>query len=76
MGQITIHLDMASEAKAMDYAKTLNISIDKWIAGLIMEKTHAAWPESVKKLEGSWPDFPTIEEIRSETGKDVRRDGL
>lgn len=64
MGQITIHLDMESESKARTYAKKLNISIDKWIAGLIMEKTSAAWPESVKKLAGSWPDFPAIEEIR------------
>lgn len=24
------------------------------------------WPESVPRLSGSWPDFPTLEEIRGE----------
>lgn len=76
MEQITIRLDSESEAKAREYAKNLNISLDKWIADLIMEKTSAVWPQSVKQLAGSWPDFPTLEEIRAETGKDARRESL
>lgn len=52
MGQITIHLDTESEVKAKNYAKKMNISLDKWIAELIVQKTLSDWPESVKKLGG------------------------
>jgi hypothetical protein len=62
MGQITIYLDSESEAKARESAEIMNISLDKRIADLIIQETSAHWPESVKKLAGSWPDFPSPEE--------------
>ena len=76
MGQITIHLDAESEAKARNYTEMMNISLDKWITDLIREKTSASWPESIKNLAGSWSDFPTLEEIRAEIGNDVQRESL
>jgi len=76
MGQIIIHLDAKSEAKAMRYAKMMNIPLDKWIADLIMKKTSVVWPESVKNFAGSWSDFPMLEEIRADIGIDSRRENL
>lgn len=76
MAQITILLDPESEAKARDRAKKMNMSLDQWIADLVRKQTASAWPESVKKLAGAWPDFPSIEEIRRPEGEDVQREVL
>ena len=42
------------------------MSKSKWIAELIREKIANSWPENVKELAGTWKDFPTAEEIRSD----------
>ncbi|MDX2439627.1 MAG: hypothetical protein QNK40_03680 [Desulfobacterales bacterium] len=71
MGQVTIYLDDEIESKIRESAEALKLSKSKWIAGLIKEKVTGEWPESVKKLAGSWKDFPLVEEIRKTTGKDI-----
>lgn len=76
MGQVTIYLEEDVEQKMIDAAKYSHLSKSKWIARLISEKVANEWPQSVVELAGSWQDFPTIEDIRSDKGKDVDREAL
>lgn len=76
MGQVTLYLDTETEAKMRSAAKAAKVSKSRWVAQLIKEKTASAWPESVVRLVGAWPDFPTAEEIRAGLGQDVRREKL
>jgi hypothetical protein len=41
---------------------------------LIREKVAKEWPPSVRELAGTWEDFPSAEELRSEAGEDVTRE--
>ena len=76
MGQVTIYLDDEIESKMRASVKEMNVSQSKWIANLIKEKVADEWPEPVKKLAGSWDDFPSAEEIRQTMGKDILRKEL
>ncbi len=77
MGQVTIYLDNETENKLKKAAKSSHLSVSKWVAGIIEEKTTTEWPQDVVELAGSWKDdFPTIEEIRSGVGQDSPREGL
>lgn len=70
MAQITILLDSKTEIRARDAAKAAKVSLDRWIADLIKEKTDPNWPEPVRCLAGAWPDFPDLEDIRSGSEKE------
>ena len=71
MGQVTIYLDDEIESKMRESAEAMKLSKSKWIADLIKEKVTDEWPESVRKLAGTWKDFFLAEEIRKTTGKDI-----
>lgn len=75
MAQVTIYLDDETEARMKRAAEEAGVSRSRWIADTIREKTAAEWPESFRRLIGTWgDDFPEIEEIRSALGEDVPRD--
>jgi len=76
MGQVTIYLEEEIERKMVDAAKSAHLSKSKWIARLIHEKVANEWPQSVVELAGAWEDFPSIEDIRSNKGKDANRETL
>ncbi len=76
MGQVTIYLEEEIEQKMVDAAKSAQLSKSKWIARLICEKVANEWPQSVVELAGSWEDFPSIDDIRSNEGKDTQREVL
>lgn len=77
MGQVTIYLDNETENKLKNAAKSSNLSVSKWVAGVIEEKIMTEWPQDVVDLVGSWKkDFPSIEEIRSNIGHDTPREDL
>ncbi len=77
MSQVTIYLDSETEKKMKRAAKSSQLSVSKWITGIIKEKTTTVWPQDVVKLAGSWKnDFPSIHEIRSTIGKDSQRESL
>jgi hypothetical protein len=42
----------------------------------LRQKTQSAWPKSVLDLEGAWPDFPTLTELRRPRVKDARREEM
>ena len=74
MGQVTIYIDAETEKKMIASAKAAKISKSKWITELIKEKVATEWPASVVNLAGAWEDFPSIEEIRSGSVKDIERE--
>ncbi|MEM7353858.1 MAG: CopG family transcriptional regulator [Acidobacteriota bacterium] len=76
MGQLTLYLDAETEKKMKTAAAMAGISLSRWVAGLIREKTADEWPSSVLELAGAWQDMPTAEEIRAGEGNDVPRETL
>jgi hypothetical protein len=74
VGQVTIYIDAETEKKMMESVKAAKISKSRWITEVIREKVATEWPESVINLAGAWENFPTIEEIRTGTGKDSERE--
>ncbi len=67
MAQITIYIDNNLEEKIKEVAKNTGQSISKYISNAIVQKLNNSWNEDIKNLSGSWNDFPTLEEIRSNT---------
>lgn len=76
MGQVTIYLDKKTEEKARQAAKHTGKSLSSWVSEAVREKTGNEWPDIVRSLAGSMPDFPEIEELRKDLGADVPREGL
>jgi hypothetical protein len=77
MSQVTIYLDDEAEARMRQAAKEAGLSRSRWMAELIREKTASRWPESFRRLIGTWgDDFPEVEEIRQGLGEDVEREQL
>ena len=74
MAEVTIYIpdDLESQIKTM--ASSLNISISKFISGILEQKVQNEWSYSSKKLAGSWEDFPTLQEIRANQGQDAQRE--
>ena len=76
MAQITIYINSELESKVKKIASSLNISISKYIATMVEKNIQDSWNPKVKKLAGIWSDFPTIEEIRNNNAKDIKREEL
>lgn len=74
MGQVTIYLEDDIEEKMVKAAESAHLSKSKWIARLIRENVANEWPQSVANFAGSWSDFPSIENIRKDSGVDVKRE--
>lgn len=67
MPQITLYLDEETDAKARAAAHAAGTSYSKWVAELIRSRTRDEWPEMLRKLAGSRPDFP----LRATDGETV-----
>ncbi|CAN5901773.1 hypothetical protein BH24DEI2_BH24DEI2_26270 [soil metagenome] len=74
MSQVTIYLEPDLADKAKEAASSQGLSQSKWIARLIEERLSSEWPESVRQLAGSWPDFPDAETLRAAQGEDLPRE--
>ena len=74
MGQITIYLDEPTEKRLKASAKESGLSVSRWIANLIRERTALVWPREVAKLAGAWRDLPTAEELREDLPDDTARE--
>lgn len=64
MGQVTIYLDDDTEKRARNAARSEGLSLSQWNASVLRAKTATAWPKQVLDLEGAWPDFPSIHQLR------------
>ena len=76
MSQVTIYLEEDIEQKMVLAAQSANLSKSKWIAQLIQDKVANEWPQSIVDIAGSWEDFPTIDNIRANIGKDAEREPI
>ncbi len=76
MGQVTIYLEDEIENKMIEAAASAHLSKSKWVAQVIKDKVDSQWPMSVQEAAGSWNDFPNIEELRENMGKDTKREAL
>lgn len=76
MAQVTIYLDEQTEERMDRSAKEAGLSRSRWVANLIRERTATEWPESFRRLAGTWKDFPEVEEIREGLGEDVPRESF
>jgi hypothetical protein len=74
MSQITLYLDKETESKMRAAAEASGMSLSKWVANLIRQRTATEWPASVIELAGAWKDLPTAEEIREGTPRDLPRE--
>lgn len=74
MAQITIYLDDEHNRRLKSAAEAEGVSVSRWIAGLIEEKTRTEWPGGVRELAGAWQDFPASDELRVLAGQDAPRE--
>lgn len=76
MAQVTLYLDEETKRRVRKAARAAGVSQSRWLADLVKRGTASEWPAEVRELAGSWPDFPTSEEIRKGEPKDARRENL
>ena len=76
MAQITIYLDPENERRLREAAADAGLSVSRWVAELIEERTRTQWPSAVRELAGAWQDFPDLDDLRDQEGKDVEREPL
>jgi hypothetical protein len=76
MGQVTLYLDTETEERMKAAAQASGVSQSRWVADLIRDKTATEWPAWVAELLGSWPDLPSLEEIREGLPEDLPREPL
>jgi hypothetical protein len=76
MRQLTIYLDRETESRIRAAARSAKMSLSKWVASLVRERTAKSWPKAVADLSGAWPDFPSPEELRKSQASDIQREAL
>lgn len=76
MGQVTIYLDPVHEKLLRQAAQAAGLSVSRWLANLVAEKTRAEWPEEVQALAGAWEDFPDADDLRARRVRDRKRPRL
>ncbi len=76
MPQLNLYVDKSTHTRIKRAAKAAGMSLSKWVATVVTEKTAAQWPAEVLALAGTWKDFPSLEVIRAGDGQDATRDKL
>lgn len=76
MTRVTLQLEDEVAARLKEAAKAAGLSESQWVEEMVRCGTMMAWRESVRKLAGSWKDFPEIGELRAGQGTDVRRESF
>ncbi len=56
--------------------EVLQIIPTKGVEKTLVQNNNSSWSEEIKALAGSWKDFPSLTEIRSNRGVDVEREAL
>ncbi len=73
MAQVTIYLDDDAARRVKAAARKSGVSVSRWVAELVENRTRTVWPAEARTLAGAWPDFPVLQELRRVTGKDQPR---
>ncbi len=76
MAQVTIYLDPETARTLRKAAHSAGVSVSRWIADLVRQKTSDTWPREFLELAGSVPDFPSAEELRRDLPPDLPRERL
>lgn len=76
MAQITIYLEDEVIAMVDHAVKSSGVSKSRWIADAVRARIKTEWPDSIRALAGAWPDFPTREAVRKQSGHDSPREKL
>ena len=74
MSQITVYMDYATQARMKSAAQAAGLSVSRWLAELVQEKTATAWPAEVLAAAGSWQDLPDLAELRASYVPDLARE--
>jgi hypothetical protein len=74
MAQITIYLDDEVTNLVDQAVRSAGVSKSRWIADAIRSRIRKEWPDSVRALAGAWPEFPTAQQIRKQSGRDTPRE--
>jgi hypothetical protein len=76
MPRVTIHLDEDTHKRVTKAARSEGVSLSKWIAACLREKTESTWPKHFLDLAGSFSEFPTLEQLRRHWCSDNTRESL
>ncbi len=76
MPQLNLYVDESTHTRIRRAAKAAGMSLSKWVATVVTEKTANQWPDEVLALAGAWKDFPSSEEIRAGSGQDAPRESF
>jgi hypothetical protein len=52
-------------------AQAAGLSVSRWLAGLVQEKTAAAWPPEVLAAAGAGQDFSDLAQLRADDLPDL-----
>jgi uncharacterized protein (DUF1684 family) len=74
MSHLSLYLDRETETIVRKAAKKNSLSLSKWISRQLKKSARDEWSDNFKKLAGSIPDMPLIEEIRKGPGIDSKRE--
>ena len=74
MSQITIYMDAETQARMKSAAQAAGLSVSRWLASLVQEKTTSVWPHEVLMAAGTWHDFPDLAELRADFVSDFPRE--
>jgi hypothetical protein len=74
MTHLSIELDEQTGTDLLARAQAEGLNPQEWVARLVRRHLHPQWPESIRALAGTWPDFPSADELRESGGQDVARE--
>ncbi len=74
MPQLNLYVDETTHDRIRRAAKAAGMSLSKWVATVVTEKTADQWPDDVLALAGTWKDFPSLDEIRAGSVADAARE--
>ena len=76
MAHITLYLDNDSEKLLRQKAQRSHMSLSRWAAKVLKEKTRGEWSEEVNRLAGAWQDLDSARQMRTFPVADVPREEL
>ncbi len=76
MPQLNLYVDESTHARMRRAAEAADMSLSKWVATIVIEKTANQWPDEVLALAGAWNDFPSLKEIRAGAREDALRESF
>jgi hypothetical protein len=64
MVKLTVELNEETAQRLAEAAERAQMPAGDWVAALIRTRVCGEWPQSVRELAGSMPDFPEAAELR------------